>query len=210
MGEEAGDTYRTLAAPSRAETKVKGSRFLAEAFPVESGVAAEEKITEVRRREHKATHHCTAYRTGPRGQTFRYDDDGEPSGTAGPPILKQIDGHGLTNTLVVVTRYFGGTKLGTGGLVSAYGGAASDALEAARLCTRVLRVPLRLRFAYDDTAPATRVIEQFEAAVLEAQYTAETELTVGVRRSEAERFLKVFMNALGARGAAERLQGEES
>ena len=109
----------------------------------------------------------------------------------------------------MVTRYFGGTKLGTGGLVRAYGRAASEALDAARICARVLRAPLRLRFAYDDTAPAMRVIEQFGAAVWEAQYTAETQLTVGVRRSEAEDLLSAFTNALSGRGAAERLPDDE-
>ena len=86
----------------------------------------------------------------------RYDDDGEPSGTAGPPILRQIDARTLANTLVAVTRYFGGTELGTGGLARAYGDVASAALSAAPVVERVVRTPVRLRFAYDDTSPAQR------------------------------------------------------
>jgi putative IMPACT (imprinted ancient) family translation regulator len=107
-------------------------------------------------RERTTTHHCAAYRLGRDGEDFRYDDDGEPSGTAGPPILRQIDAQTLTNTLVVVTRYFGGTELGIGGLARACGDVASAALDAATVVERVLRTPVRLQFAYDDPSPAQR------------------------------------------------------
>ena len=103
------------------ETKVKGSRFIAEATDVRDEEMTMAFVADVRGREPGATHHCWAYRLGTGGDAFRYNDDGEPSGTAGPPILRQIDALGLTNTLVVVTRYYGGTKLGTGGLLRAYG-----------------------------------------------------------------------------------------
>src|SRR5690606_11612852 len=126
-----GDTYRVVAGTARAELREKGSRFIAEVFPVETEEEAAAAIEAVRRREHAATHHCTAYRLGPEGELFRASDDGEPSGTAGLPILRQIEARGLTNTLVVVTRYFGGTKLGRGGLIRAYGEAAARALDLA-------------------------------------------------------------------------------
>lgn len=202
------DTYRAVAAHAAAEIKRKGSRFIAEAFPAQTAEAAEEQIAAVRRREHKATHHCTAYRAGAEGETFRYDDDGEPSGTAGPPILSQIDGRGLTNTLVVVTRYYGGTKLGTGGLARAYGGAAAEVLDAAPVKTHVRRVLLRLRFAYDDTSPAMRVLDQFDTEIRAQHYTTDTELVVAVRRSEAGRFREAFRNALGGRGVVKGGEGE--
>ena len=125
------DTYLTIGGYARAEIKIKGSRFIAEAMPVARVEAAEKEIAAVCKREFNATHHCTAYRIGPNGDVFRYNDDGEPSGTAGIPILRQIDGRSLTDTLVVVTRYFGGTKLGTGGLIRAYGDAARQVLETA-------------------------------------------------------------------------------
>lgn len=118
------DTFHTIARAAEAEIKVDGSRFLAEAIPVDSRATVASEIEAIREREHKATHHCTAYRLGRDGADARSNDDGEPTGTAGPPILRQIEARDLTNTLVVVTRYYGGTKLGTGGLVRAYGDAA--------------------------------------------------------------------------------------
>lgn len=198
------DSYRSIDGPARVEIKVKGSHFIAEAFPAPTAEAAEAAIEAVRRREHQATHHCTAYRVGAEGDLFRYNDDGEPSGTAGPPILRQLDARALTNTLVVVTRYFGGTKLGTGGLLRAYGDAAAAVLEACTIRRHILHVPVRLRFAYDDTSPAMHTVSQFDAVVRETRYTDETELVVGVRRSEAAAFIEAFVNNLGGRGVAER------
>lgn len=194
------DSYRTIAAPARATLKEEGSRFLAEAVPVTTRAAVEERRQAVREREHKATHHCSAYRLGPAGDDGHYDDDGEPSGTAGPPILRQIDGRDLTNVLVVVTRYYGGTKLGTGGLVRAYGDAAAAALDRASIVDRVVRTPVRLRFDYDDTTPARQVLRQFDASVEASDYTDVTEWTVGVRASQVDAFVKAFTDALSARG----------
>jgi uncharacterized YigZ family protein len=194
------DSYRTIAAPTRATFKEEGSRFLAEAAPVTSRAAVEEWRQAVREREHKATHHCSAYRLGPGGDDFHYDDDGEPSGTAGPPILRQIDGRDLTNILVVVTRYYGGTELGTGGLVRAYGDAAAAALDRASIVDRVVRTPVRLRFDYDDTTPARQVVRQFDASVEASDYTDVTEWTVGVRASQVDAFVEAFTDALSARG----------
>ena len=201
-----GDTYRTLRTPGRAEVKVKGSRFIAEAFPVATEGAAEEQIEAIRSREYSATHHCTAYRIGPDGHLFRYDDDGEPSGTAGPPILRQIDGRDLTNTLVVVTRYYGGTKLGTGGLVRAYGDAASLVLDECTIVERILRERVRVRFAYDDTSPAMHTIHRFDADVVDTRYAADTEIVVAVRQSEVEDFVAAFTNALAGRGEIETVE----
>jgi uncharacterized YigZ family protein len=150
------DTYRTLKEGASATLKVDGSRFLAEAVPVASRDEAEERIAAVRKREHRATHHCTAYRLGPEGDDFRYDDDGEPSGTAGQPILRRIHARDLTNTLVVVTRYFGGTELGTGGLMQAYGDAAEagprPGADRAACGARAGAAPLCVR--RHDTGPA--------------------------------------------------------
>ncbi|MEF8815539.1 MAG: YigZ family protein [Salinibacter sp.] len=203
------DTYFTLEAPGQAEHTVDGSRFLAEAVAVTSQTAAEDAISGVRAREHAATHHCFAYRVGAAGDTFRYNDDGEPSGTAGPPILRRIDAHDLTNTLVVVTRYFGGTELGTGGLARAYGHAAAAALERADLVQRVVRTAVQIRYAYDDTAPAERVLQQFDALVHDSEYTDVTTLTVGVRESQVEAFVDAFRNALSDRGELLRVGGPE-
>jgi len=202
------DTCRVLKSGSRVEIKVKGSRFIAEAFPVETVASAEARIAGVRKRAYNATHHCSAYRVGTGGEHFRYNDDGEPSGSAGPPILRQIDARELTNTLVVVTRYFGGTKLGVGGLARAYGAAASEALDASVIEERILRVPVRLRFAYADTSPAMHTIERFHAEIMETHYGEATELVVGVRRSEAQAFVEAFTEALAGRGSASAAPGE--
>lgn len=203
------DTYRTIKAPAHAEIKVVDSRFIADAFPVHAVAVADARMQAVREREHKARHHCTAYRIGADGHTFRYDDDGEPSGTAGPPILRQIDARDLTNTLVVVTRYFGGTKLGTGGLARAYSDAASAVLDAARVEEHVERVAMRLRFAYDDTTPARQVLRRFDIEVQDETYSDVTALQVDVRRSEADAFVEAFTNALSGRGEVLREESEQ-
>lgn len=194
------DTYRTLKAGATALRKVQGSRFIAEAVPVKGIEEVEARIEAIRSRERQATHHCMAYRLGEEGEVYRYNDDGEPSGTAGRPILRQIDARQLTNTLVVVTRYFGGTELGTGGLTRAYGDAASAALEQTPIVERVVRVPVRLRFSYDDTSPAQQVLHQFDTTVEGQAYTDVTELTARVRRSEVDAFLDSFTEALSGRG----------
>lgn len=194
------DTYRVLNEEGRATLKVEGSRFLAEAVPVHNRSNVEEHLSTVRERERKATHHCFAYRLGVDGSDFRYDDDGEPSGTAGQPILRQIDALDLTNTLVVVTRYFGGTELGTGGLMRAYGDVAEAALAQASVEEHVVRTRVRVRFAYDDTAPARQVVDRFNATVVDSEYTGVTELTLGVPASTVEAFLRAFKDGLGDRG----------
>ncbi len=196
------DTYRTIARPATAEPpKTKGSRFLGEAFLAATEAEAEAHLALVRKREYAATHWCWAWRIGAEGDTFRSGDDGEPNGSAGAPILRQIDARELTNTVVVVTRYYGGTKLGTGGLVRAYGEAASEALDAARAVEHVVRVPVRLRFAYPDTSPALHTVGRFDAEIAEQTYSDDTELVVRVRRSEAEALRAAFVDALGGRGS---------
>ena len=202
------DTYRPIEAPARAEQTVDGSRFFADALPAADRDTVDARLEQIREREPKATHHCSAYRLGRNGDDFRYDDDGEPSGTAGRPILRQIDARQLTNTLVVVTRYFGGTELGTGGLVRAYGDAASAALDRAPFVEHVVRTTIRLRFAYDDTSPAQRVLQQFDAEVQDSEYTDVTTLTVGVRRSEVDAFVEAFTNSLSDRGELLRIGSE--
>lgn len=199
------DTFRTLEEVGRAEQVVDGSRFLAEALPVSDREGVQARVQTIRDREHKATHHCSAYRLGVEGDDARYNDGGEPSGTAGPPILHQIDARNLTNTLVVVTRYFGGTELGTGGLTRAYGDAASAALEQTLVVERVVRTPVRIRFSYDDTSPTQQVLEQFDTEMQNSQYTDVTTLTVGVRRSEVDAFVEAFTNALSDRGEVLRV-----
>lgn len=201
MPEETPDRYRTLAAPAQAEPpKTKGSRFIADAFPVRDEEEAMAFVESVRRREHAATHWCWAFRLGP-GDAGRASDAGEPSGTAGLPIAREIEGHGLHHVLVVVTRYYGGTKLGTGGLARAYGEAAAHVLEEARKRVVTVRVPVHLRFGFPDTSPAMRTVEGFDAEIADTAYSAEgTTLLVWVRASQAEPLAAAFVEALGGRG----------
>lgn len=196
------DTFRTLAALAHVEPpKTKGSRFLAEAAPVRTEAAAADRLATVRRREHAATHHVWALRLGADGALARSSDDGEPSGSSGPPVLREIEGRDLTDVLVVVTRYYGGTKLGVGGLMRAYAEAAGAALDAARVREVVVRVPVRLRFAFADTSPAMRLLDLFDAEVAGQTHSASgTELALRVRRSEAGALREAFVEATSGRG----------
>lgn len=196
------DTYRTLARPGAAEPpKTKGSRFLGEAHPASDDAAVAAVLADVRRREPQATHWCWAARLGGPDRTPRTSDDGEPSGSAGLPILREIDRRGLADTLVVVTRYYGGTKLGTGGLARAYGEAAADALDAAPAVERVVRVPLVLAFGFGDTSAAMRVTGRFDAEIAGQTHDASgTRLTLAVRASQADDLAAAFVEATAGRG----------
>lgn len=182
------------------ETRVLGSRFIARAWPVESEDDVAALLGERRRAEYTATHHCSAYRVGPGADVYRAHDDGEPSGTAGQPILRQIEARAFTNTLVIVTRYYGGTKLGTGGLIRAYGEAAAHVLDAAGSVTHIQRTPVVLTFDYADTSPALHLLTLFDTVTTDTAYGERTCLTVAVRLSEADALVAAFTEALGGRG----------
>jgi len=212
----APDRYLALAAPASAEPpRTKGSRFIGEAFPATSEGAIAALVDDVRRREHAATHWCWAARLGPPGASGdgawpRYSDDGEPSGSAGLPILREIDRRGLSDTLVIVTRYYGGTKLGTGGLARAYGEAGGMALDAASAEVRVIREALTLHFGYDDTAAALRVARRHDAEFGAPAYDgAGATLAVRVPRSLAAELASAFVDATSGRGRVERRKGPE-
>lgn len=160
--------YQTITGPVRIETKVRGSRFIATAMPVSSKEAAATELEKIRKEFWDATHNCYAYRLAPNGTVARSSDDGEPSGTAGRPILSVMEGRALVDLLVVVTRYFGGTKLGAGGLVRAYGDAAGEALDAANVV--IVRPTVRVDIAatYDDVGVVRRLIDTFAEEVSES------------------------------------------
>src|SRR5690554_122122 len=125
------DTYRTISKPSEGYYKDKGSRFLAYAYPVETEAETRELLMQLKKEHHSARHHCYAWRLGAENPAYRANDDGEPSSTAGRPILGQLLAYDVTNVFIVVVRYFGGTLLGTSGLINAYKAAAADALSNA-------------------------------------------------------------------------------
>lgn len=163
------EPFHTLAGQGEAETRVKASTFLALAAPAEDEAAVRARLEPIQRRMFDATHHCTAWRF--RNGVFRANDNGEPSGSAGAPILAAVDGAGLTDCFVVVTRYYGGTKLGVGGLVRAYGEAAALALEAAPRRLGVPAVRLRITYGYEHTAVVMRALERSGAAEVEHGFT---------------------------------------
>ncbi len=196
------DTYLQIVAAQIAEIKVKGSRFIGEAHLVYDEAEASNALQAIRKREYNATHHCWAHRLGQDGSLQRYSDDGEPNGTAGQPILRQIDGRNLTNVLVVVTRYYGGTKLGTGGLARAYGDAAGAVLDICQIKQHIIRERVKIKFAYDDTSPAMHTIDSFDVKIESSNYGDETELIVAVRKSEVAGFLAQFKESLSGRGVA--------
>jgi len=165
-----GDEFRTLDGTAGAETKVQGSRFIERVLPVETKEAAERTVAALRKEFHDATHHCYAYRIGTRGDQFRYNDDGEPSGTAGKPILAAIDKLGLTNVLLVVIRYFGGTKLGTGGLARAYAEAAEAALGRAKVVIQYETESLIAAFPHSQTGNVMHVVSKLAVQIVEKQY----------------------------------------
>ena len=201
----APDTFLTLSAPASAEPpKTKGSRFVGEAFPVRTEAEAGDAVAAVRGREHAATHVCWAFRLGAGGDVWRTQDDGEPGGSAGAPILREIEGRDLTDVVVTVTRHYGGTKLGVGGLARAYGEAAGAALDAGRPARGTVRVPVVLRFAFADTAGAMRLLDVYDADVADQSFSAEgTELSLLVRRSHAAPLRAAFVEATAGRGKAE-------
>jgi putative IMPACT (imprinted ancient) family translation regulator len=160
--------FLTLSGPGYAEMRVRGSSFLAFAAPAASDEEARGVLAERQRLHFDATHNCSAWRL--RGGVLRANDAGEPSGSAGPPILATIEGAGVTDCVVVVTRYFGGTKLGVGGLVRAYGDAAAQALAVAPRRTGVEAVRLRVIYPYGHTAAVMRVLEAVETYHVEHGY----------------------------------------
>lgn len=164
-------SYRTIQLPTQGLYKEKGSKFLAFAYPVSSEAAIKEHLDALRKEYFDARHHCYAWMLGPDKQRFRAADDGEPNHSAGDPILGQIRSRDLTDVLVVVVRYFGGIKLGVGGLISAYKLAAEDALQQAVVDTRVVRKEVALQYDYDATPEVMRVVKEFDLEITSQEYT---------------------------------------
>ena len=163
------DYYNTIEAPSVSEYKDRGSKFIAYSFPITSTNEFKERLAEVKKEHPKATHHCFAYRLGLDGNNFRVSDDGEPSGSAGRPILGQIDSKQITNLLVVVVRYFGGTLLGVPGLINAYKTAAALALQVTPVVSKPVLINYRLQFDYTQMNDVMKIVKQFDCVVLKQE-----------------------------------------
>ncbi len=183
------DEFYTIGSVHESQIKVKGSTFIGLASPARSREEADIFLRSVQKKYFDATHHCYAYRIGfGSAQVFRSSDDGEPGGTAGKPILQAIDGKQLTDLIVVVTRYFGGTKLGTGGLARAYAESAADVLSQSQIVSKIIYESLRFQFPYEDTNTVMRLIGSCEGKVLDTHYDTLTEMTVHIRAGHCDRF----------------------
>src|SRR6185369_3992584 len=161
--------YKTIEKESVAEFKDRGSRFLAYAFPISSTDDFKKRLKELKEEHSKAVHHCFAYRVGTDGNNFRSSDDGEPSGSAGKPILGQIDSKELVNVAVIVVRYFGGTLLGVPGLINAYKTAAALALQTTPVVQRPVEQELMVQFDYTQLNEVMRVVKQYNGRVVQQE-----------------------------------------
>jgi len=177
------DFYYTIEKEATAEFKDRGSKFIGYASPVSSVEGFKEKLNEVKKLHPKATHHCFAYRLGLDGNTYRVSDDGEPSGSAGRPILGQIDSKELVNVLVVVVRYFGGTLLGVPGLINAYKSAAALALQTTPLVQRQVEQELMVQFDYTQLNEIMRVVKQYNGRVISQEMQLFCSMKLAVPRN---------------------------
>lgn len=192
------DSYLTLAAPAEASLRERSSRFLAYAYPVCSEEEIRERLDALRKRYYDATHHCYAWRLGPRGERFRANDDGEPSGTAGRPILGQMLSHGITECLIVVVRYFGGTKLGVPGLIAAYKEAAAAVIAAAGITERTVDRTFRVQFPYEAMNDIMRIVKDEQPAVRSQEFGNLCTVTLAIRAGRAEALLDKLHKVGGA------------
>ncbi len=181
------DVYKTIETPAEGLYKEKGSKFIALAYPVCTEEAVKEIVGEIKVRYYDARHHCYAYRLGADKKKFRANDDGEPSSTAGKPILGQILSYDLTDILIVVVRYFGGIKLGVSGLINAYRAAAADAIGHARIVEKTDDEVFRIKFDYTVMNEVMRVVKEEEPEVMSRDFSMECRMTLSIRKQNASR-----------------------
>ncbi len=176
------DTYRTIAAPSEGLYKEKGSKFIALAYPVYSEEDVKEHLNELRKKYFDARHHCYAYSLGADKSRYRANDDGEPNHSAGDPILGQIRSADLSNVLVVVVRYFGGTKLGVSGLIHAYKTATAEAIANATIVEKHETNLLQVHFQYPQMNDVMGLVKEYELDVRDQKFELDCELTLEIRK----------------------------
>lgn len=181
------DTYKTITGAAEGLYVEKRSRFISHALPVRTVEEAKERVEHFRKQYYDARHVCWAYMLGPECSVFRANDDGEPSGTAGKPILGQINSRCLTDVLVIVVRYFGGIKLGTGGLIVAYRAAAAEALDAAQVLEKTVDEDITVAFEYPFLNSVMRIIKEEGPEILAQSFEMDCQMTLRIRRSEAEK-----------------------
>lgn len=181
------DTYFTIAQPSEGAFRDRGSKFIAYAYPVTSEAEVKEHIQHLKKEHFNASHHCYAYRLGFDKSAYRANDDGEPANSAGKPILGQIQSKDLTNVLIVVVRYFGGTLLGVSGLINAYRSAAAEALANAKIIEKQVQDVYELGFDYLRMNDVMKIIKDEELSILSQDFGVDCRLRFAVRKSSAEK-----------------------
>jgi uncharacterized YigZ family protein len=193
------DTYKTITTPCEGIFKDKGSKFYAYAYPVTSEDEIKEIISVLKKEHHSARHHCYAWRLGTTEIRFRANDDGEPSSTAGKPILGQLQSFEVTNVLIVVVRYFGGTLLGVSGLINAYKTAAAEVLKNANIITKIIEQQFVINFGYTLLNEVMYVVKQENLNVVKTRFEEDCTLFVSVRISEAQKISEIFGNIYGVK-----------
>ena len=191
------DTYKMLDAPGEGLYKEKGSKFIASAFTVMCEDDVKKALAEVKKKYFDARHHCYAYMIGPDKSCYRSSDDGEPSGTAGKPILNQILSKDVTNVCVIVVRYFGGIKLGVSGLINAYKTAAREALDNAQIVEKTVNEIYSLEFPYTLMNDVMRIMKEENLEQLNPHFEMDCYLEFSTRKNEAERIVAKFKNIFG-------------
>jgi uncharacterized YigZ family protein len=182
-------TYKTIESSSSAEFKDRGSKFLAFAYPIKDTTDVKQRIQALKKEHPKAVHHCFAYRLGTTGNEFRVNDDGEPSGSAGRPILGQIDSLDVTNVLVVVVRYFGGTLLGVPGLINAYKTATFDALGQVKIIEKNIEKIVDISFDYPLMGEVLYILKQAEATIYSQELQLFCNVKAGIPLKHADSYL---------------------
>lgn len=190
------DQYKTVAAPSSGEYKDKGSKFHAYCFPLSQILEVEDHLDALKKLHPKARHICYAYRLGKGKQVFRTNDDGEPSGTAGKPILGAIDSYECTSLLIAVVRYFGGTKLGASGLIQAYKTAAKDALQNAEIIVKTIETTLNISFDYAHMGVVMDAAKYLDLNIHKIITENTPSMVVGIPQTEVEYYIKSLKSVL--------------
>jgi uncharacterized YigZ family protein len=200
------DSYKTIARRQQCELKIKRSRFISTAVPVSTRAEAEVVYNTLQKQFHDATHNCFAYRIGiGQEEEFRYSDDGEPSGTAGKPIYEAILSANLTDLLIVVTRYYGGIKLGTGGLARAYRDSARQTLAESEVLEKFIMQNFRIIFEHDQTSVVMKTISDFELAPLDTDYGDHVSMKCAIRLSRYDQIRHELIDRSHGRVAVEEI-----
>ena len=186
------DHYFTIETTAVAEFKDRGSKFLAYSFPLKNVDDFKKHLQALKKEHPKAAHHCFAYRIGNDGNTFRVSDAGEPSGTAGKPILGQIDSKNLTSILIIVVRYFGGTLLGVPGLINAYKTAASLVLQCTPVVQKVVEMNYELQFNYTEMNDVMRIIKQFNCTIQKNEMQLFCKIEIGIPQNKRDEVVASF------------------